>query len=236
MIRVAIVDDEPEVLKQLEEYIREYSNTTGQIFEIALFSDGDEIMKDYGSNYDIIFLDIQMNCMDGMTTAEQIRAMDDEVILIFITNMAHYAIRGYSVDAMDFVLKPVPYFAFSQELQKAVNRLKKREKVYIPVPIDGGILRLDVTEIYYIESFGHRLLIHTKKDKHYLTDTMKNLEQKLTKHSFFRCNHCYLVNLAHVESVNHYTINAGCYKLQVSRPKRKAFMEALTDYIGGVAK
>ena len=112
MIRVAIVEDDAEVQGVLQEYVRRYTRQYGTEFEVTLFADGVDILDDYRAVYDIIFLDVEMKHLDGMTTAERIRQMDAEVILIFITNMAQYAIRGYSVGALDYVLKPVPYFAF----------------------------------------------------------------------------------------------------------------------------
>ena len=104
--------------------------------------------------YDIILLDVQMRRLDGMSAAESIRRIDPEVILIFITNMAQFAIRGYAVDALDYILKPVPYFAFSQQMQKAIDRVRKRQKVYLMVPVEGGLRRVDVNTIYYLESRG----------------------------------------------------------------------------------
>ena len=71
-------------------------------------------------------MDIQMRFMDGMTAAEKIRTLDHEVIIMFITNMIQYAVRGYEVDAMDYVVKPVEYFAFSQKLDKAIGRMKRQ--------------------------------------------------------------------------------------------------------------
>lgn len=157
MIRVAIVEDDAEVQGVLQEYVRRYTRQYGTEFEVTLFADGVDILDDYRAVYDIIFLDVEMKHLDGMTTAERIRQMDAEVILIFITNMAQYAIRGYSVGALDYVLKPVPYFAFSQQLLKAVSRLEKRAKRYLTVPVEGGLRRLDTASIYYLESEGHRV-------------------------------------------------------------------------------
>ena len=125
VIRVAIVEDEREVREQLAEYLRRYERQFGRMFEVSLFEDGDEIVSDYRAVYDIILLDVQMRRMDGMAAAEAIRKVDKDVLLIFITNMAQFAIKGYAVDALDYVLKPVPYFAFSQQIQKAVNRLQE---------------------------------------------------------------------------------------------------------------
>ena len=233
MIRVAIVEDDAEVQGVLQEYVRRYTRQYGTEFEVTLFADGVDILDDYRAVYDIIFLDVEMKHLDGMTTAERIRQMDAEVILIFITNMAQYAIRGYSVGALDYVLKPVPYFAFSQQLLKAVSRLEKRAKRYLTVPVEGGLRRLDTASIYYLESEGHKVHFYTEKEDFVVPGTLKNYEEKLVGRAFARCNSGYLVNLAQVQAVQQNTVQVGPYELQVSRPKRKAFLAALTDYIGG---
>ena len=135
-----------------------------------------EILEDYRPVYDIIFLDVEMQHLDGMETARRIRELDSDVLLIFITNMAQYAIKGYAVGALDYVLKPVPYFAFSQQLQKAVNQLAKRTRYYLAVPADGGMRRLDAATIYYIESEGHRVHFYTEDGDFSAPGALKALE------------------------------------------------------------
>ena len=232
MIRVAIVEDEPQVREQLVDYLRRYERQFGKMFELATFSDGDEIVSDYRAVYDIILLDVQRRRMDGMAAAEAIRKVDKDVILIFITNMAQFAIKGYAVDAMDYVLKPVPYFAFSQQLQKAVARLQKRQKPFLTVPVDGGLRRIDVAGIYYLESEGHRVHFYTESGGLVAPGSLKSFEEKLAGKPFVRCNSGYLVNLAQVLGVQQNLVQVGPYELQISRPRKKAFLEALTDYIG----
>ena len=205
MIRVAIVEDEAEIREQLMGYVQRYTRQYGTAFEVKTFADGLEILEDYRPAYDLILLDIEMKHLDGMETARRIRELDPDVMLVFITNMAQYAIKGYAVGALDYVLKPVPYFAFSQQLQKVEAQLRRRTRHYLAVPVEGGLRRLDTSRIYYIESEGHRA----------------------------RCNSGYLVNLAQVQAVQQNTVEVGPYELQVSRPKRKSFLAALTDYIGG---
>ena len=233
MIRVAIVEDDAEVQGVLQEYVRRYTRQYGTEFEVTVFADGVDILEDYRAVYDIIFLDVEMKHLDGMTTAERIRQMDADVILIFITNMAQYAIRGYSVGALDYVLKPVPYFAFSQQLLKAVARLEKRAKHYLTVPVEGGLRRLDTASIYYLESEGHRVHFYTDEGDFSAPGALKAFEEKLADCPFARCNSGYLVNLAQVRELRQSTVQVGPCELQVSRPKRKAFLAALTDYIGG---
>ena len=155
MIKIAIVEDEHAYAMQLQEYLHQYERENGEVFEISLFSDGDEIVHKYKAVYDIILMDVEMKFMDGMSAAEEIRKVDTEVVIIFITNMPQYAIRGYAVDALDYVLKPVSYFAFSQRLSRAIGRMKKRERKTLTISIKGGTVRLDVANITYIESQGH---------------------------------------------------------------------------------
>ena len=136
MIKIAIVEDEAAVRDQLTDYVRRYTRQYGTEFEVTCFTDGDEILENYRPAFDIIFLDVEMKRLNGMETAQRIRELDDDVLLIFITNMAQYAIKGYSVGALDYVLKPVPYFAFSQQLQKAVNQLARRARHYLAAGAD----------------------------------------------------------------------------------------------------
>ena len=233
MITIAIVEDEEAYAKQLTEYIEKYQRESGKSIRVIRFSDGDEIVEKYTGEYDIILMDIQMKFMDGMSAAEAIRKQDTKVVIMFITNMTNYAIRGYEVDAMDYVLKPVPYFAFSQQLQKALGQLEKRKRHYLAVAVDGGMRRLDAAEIYYLESEGHKVHFYTEKEDFVVPGTLKNYEEKLVGRAFARCNSGYLVNLAQVSGVQQDMVQVGPYTLQISRPRRKAFLAALADYIGG---
>ena len=233
MTRIAIVEDEAAVREQLAGYVQRYTRQYGTPFEVTEFADGMEILEDYRPQFDIIFLDVEMKHLDGMETARRIRERDGGVLIVFITNMAQYAIRGYAVGALDYVLKPVPYFAFSQQLQKALGQLEKRERHYLAVAVDGGMRRLDAAEIYYLESEGHKVHFYTEKEDFMVPGTLKNYEEKLVGRAFARCNSGYLVNLAQVSGVQQDMVQVGPYALQISRPRRKAFMAELADYIGG---
>ena len=236
MIRIAIVEDDAQVRGQLVDYVHRYERQFGRMFELTTFSDGDEIVSDYRPVYDIILLDVQMQRMDGMAAAEAIRQVDSDVILIFITNMAQFAIRGYAVDALDYVLKPVPYFAFTQQLQKAVKRLQKRQRTFLTVAVEGGLRRIAVETIYYLESDGHNVRLYAEDGMLLCAGSLKSFEEKLAGKPFARCNSGYLVNLAQVSAVQQNTVQVGPHELQISRPRKKSFLEALTDYIGGGVK
>ena len=233
MIRIAMVEDEAAVREQLQGYIQRYTRQYGTEFAVTEFSDGVEILDTYRPVYDIVLLDVEMKHLDGMETARRIRELDRDVVLLFITNMAQYAIKGYAVGALDYVLKPVPYFAFSQQLQKAEEKLRRRARHYLAVPVEGGLRRLDTAQIYYMESEGHRVHFYTEEGEFSAPGALKTFEEKLADLPFARCNSGYLVNLAQVKSVQQGLAQVGPYELQVSRPKRKSFLAALADYIGG---
>lgn len=236
MIRIAVVEDEAAYTRQLTEYLSRYEAESRESISVATFSDGDEIVERYKSQFDIILMDVEMQFMDGMTAAREIRRLDPEVVIIFITNMAQYAIQGYAVDALDYVLKPVSYFAFSQRLDRAISRMKKRAAHCLTIPVKGGARRLDVSQLYYIESQDHDLIFHTAAGTFISTLTMRDMEERLAENHFFRGNKSYLINLEHVDGVQDGCAVVKGERLHLSRPRRGAFLEALADYLGEVLK
>lgn len=229
VIHIAVVEDEPLFAEQLEGYIRRYGKENGKQIRISVFADGEDITENYSGAYDIILMDIQMRFMDGMTAAEQIRKMDHEVIIMFITNMIQYAVRGYEVDAMDYVVKPVEYFAFSQKLDKAVGRLKRPAQVFVTVSTEDGVQKLKVSEIYYIESQGHYARYRTGKGDFLSRTALRDLESEMEPYGFFRCGKGFLVNMAHVDGISGGDCVIRGEKIPVSRSKKKEFMELLLE-------
>ena len=140
MIRIAIVEDEESYISVLKEYLERYKEESGEQIEVTVYHDGDEIAAFYRAQFDIILMDIEMKFIDGMTAAEEIRKVDSSVSILFITNAPQYAIRGYEVGALDYILKPVSYFTFSQKLGRAVSKLKKRSRKWITIPVKGGVM------------------------------------------------------------------------------------------------
>lgn len=235
MIRIAIVEDDSESARQLQDYLRQYQRETGTAIETTLFSDGDEITEDYRPGFDLIFMDILMQFKDGLTAAREIRRVDPEVLIVFLTNMAQYALQGYEVEAADFLLKPLSYPAFRQRLERLLRRRRRTEAQYITVPVKGGFRKLDVSHISYVESRDHELTFHAGSEQVTSSLSMRAAEEKLTGCSFFRGNNSYLINLAHVEGVQDGCALVGGQALRLSRPRRRAFLDALAGYLGGAA-
>lgn len=232
MITIAIVEDEEAYAKQLTEYIDKYRQESGKQFKTIRFSDGDEIVEKYTGEYDIILMDIQMKFMNGMEAAEEIRKRDTKVVIMFITNMTNYAIRGYEVDAMDYVLKPVSYFAFSRKLERAIQRLPEKTGQPIWVNTPDGTVRLDASSICYIESEGHHLIYHTASGNLKERRKMQDAEDQFAAYGFFRSNKGYLVNLKYVDGIKDGCCLVNGEALLISRARKNDFMIALTQYMG----
>ena len=162
---------------------------------------------------------------------EEIRKRDSKVLIMFITNMIDYAIRGYEVDALDYILKPVSYFAFSQKLDRAVSRLDKRTGHEMSVNVSAGLKRITSDTIFYIESEGHNLVFHTEEGTFQARAKMKDYEEELLPHGFFRINKGYLVNLKYVDGVEDGCCVVGGARLLISRARKAEFMTAITKYI-----
>ena len=233
MIRIAMVDDDPDARAILRAHLQRYQAEHATEFSIEEFTDGSEITASFAPRFDIIFLDVQMANLDGFATARIIRESDPRVALIFITNMAQFAIKGYEVDALSYLLKPVAYFAFSQELKRCIERVERNRDDYMMLAADGELIRVATKDIVYIESIKHRLNVITIDRKIGLVGTLKEMTEQLEPRDFFRTNSYLLVNLRHVTGVQGTdSIMTGGLPLPISRARRKPFLEALTAYFG----
>ena len=228
-IRIGVVEDDPASCQLVLDYLNRYQSETGEQFTVSVFDDGARIVEKYAPVYDILLLDIEMKEMDGMAAARRIRERDDNVVIIFITAAPQYAISGYEVRALSYLLKPLPWFAFSQELKKSIDMVRRNGDDSMLIETGKGQMRMNLTDILYLESIRHTIVIHTLDGKYSINGTLKDMEAKL-----FRSNSCYLVNLKHVTGVaDQDCIMSDDERLRVSRPRKKAFLAALADYMGG---
>ncbi|MDI6944679.1 MULTISPECIES: LytR/AlgR family response regulator transcription factor [Microbacterium] len=234
MIRIAVVEDDPGSIDRLLSHLDRFQREHDERFHIGAFHDGADILDDYRPDWDVLLLDIQMERVDGMTAARRIREVDGEVIIVFVTSSPQYAISGYEVDALSYLLKPVSYAAFEQEMERCLVRLRRRERRHLLFSTtDGARHRVDVADIVYLESAKHNVLIHTLETDHTVVATLKAMEAELADEGFHRCNSGYLVNLRHVTGVEGSDCRMrGGARLQISRPRKKDFLAALASYIG----
>lgn len=232
MIHIAVVEDDSHDRARLKKCLERYEREMQQKFEITEFSDGEDIITDYTAKYDLIILDIEMTFMNGMSAAQRIREMDSDVELIFVTNMPQYAIQGYKVNALDYMLKPISYFSFTETMNKALKRIGNSEKKYVVVATKGGKMKLDISGICYVEVLDHLLLYHTTDGTYEARGTLKDTLSQLDER-FFSCSRSFVVNLDYVEHYrgNDLTVNGDI--LAMSRGRRNAFLDALNVRMNG---
>lgn len=230
MLNIVIVEDESEAKQRLESCLERYAKEYEVAFSITWYPNGFDFLEGWHQDADIVFMDVDMPGMNGIETARRMREADENVVLIFVTNLAQYAIEGYSVDALDYVLKPVDYFALKLKIKKAMRYVASGTERVVPVVSEGQTYYLKSSDILYVEVEKHNLTYHTINGSFTCVDSLKNAEEMLRDMNFYRCNYCYLVNLRHVASVGSTEIRVGKDTLQISRNRRKAFLEKLSEY------
>lgn len=232
-MKIGILEDERQVSEKIKKYIQRFFDERGENVQIFAYSDAYSLIESYHSDMDVLFMDIQMNLMNGMEAATHIRQNDPHVLIIFVTNLAQYAVEGYSVNAFDFILKPVDYNGFSMKLERICKELNhKKLNNVVSIKTKNGFMRLNISEIAYVEVKAHDLIYHVGNNVIESRGSLKNATQELEKHYFFLCNNCYLVNLAYVRKVNKTVILSTGDELFVSQGKRKQFMTELAKYMG----
>ncbi|MCD8367386.1 MAG: LytTR family DNA-binding domain-containing protein [Clostridiales bacterium] len=232
MVEIAVVEDNPQDAALLEEHLRRYQEATETPLSVTLFSDGAELLEPYTPRWDLILLDIQMAQMDGMETARRIRQQDEGVVLVFVTSMTRYAVEGYRVNALDYLLKPVTYPQLKLSMDRVMALLRRNESRSLLLPQEDQLVKVSVADILYAEVQDHELRVVTTTDCYRLRATLNDLERKLEGANFARCNRHYLVNLRNVTSVGRDSVKVGDYELPFSRPMRKPFLQAYAAYLG----
>ena len=231
VIRIALVEDDDRHVQKITEYLERYRTEKGLALSVRVFPDGEDIAENYKPEYDLILLDIQMRFMDGMTAAHKIRERDKEVILIFLTSMAGYAIQGYEVEALDYILKPVSYDMFARKLDRAVANVQGNHTHSEVLQLRDGVVKVDAAEIRYIESRSHQMIYHMADTQYEVRGRLDDLEKQLIPYGFFRSNRGYLVNLYHITAIRDDCCVIGGEMLPVSRARKAALMEKLAEIL-----
>ena len=233
MRKIAIVDDEQASRQHLADYALRYAKECEEHLELIQFESGVQFLEQYTPDFELVFLDIEMPGMDGMQTARELRGMDENVCIIFVTNLARYALHGYEVSAFDFLVKPVQYAGFTVRFERALRYISRfKEEKSVVLQFDGVMKKVGLSEISYIESAGPYLVYHTADGPCRVRGALKTAEQELAGDGFLRCNHGYLVNLRHVTDVANDTVIVGGDALKISRHKKKEFISGLTESLG----
>lgn len=233
MLRVAVVDDEEEVRDALVSMLSRFSEDDSVDLAVSVYTDGRSFIES-GAVEDIVLLDIEMGEVNGMDAARILRKAGVASEIIFVTNMAQYAIKGYEVGAIDFVVKPVRYTSFALKFRRAVEAASRKRSSRISVETRDGIRYVDTSDIIYVEVKGHKLIYHTQRGAFEAWGTMKSVCAMLESFGFALCNACYLVNLSRVIAVAQDVVTVeGGDELKMSRGRKRSFMDALTRPMGG---
>ncbi|MDE6505198.1 MAG: LytTR family DNA-binding domain-containing protein [Clostridia bacterium] len=234
-MNVAIVEDDIKSAELLKTCLLKYGTEKDIKFDIVHFTSGEEFIEKYRrAIYSIVFLDIELTGMNGLETARRLRDRDKAVTLIFVTRMAQYAQKGYEVDALDFLIKPLSYADFSLKMGKAVNVARTKEARSVMVTVNGGFTCLSTDKIIFVEVMGHQLKYQLVDGVLEMRGTLSEVEKKLKNNGFLRCNSCYIVNSRFIDSLQGYDLKVAGYTLKISHPRRKQFIKELMDlYKGG---
>lgn len=233
-IRAAIVEDDRNHAGVLQDYLLRYGQERGMEILAELFSSGLDFVSDYVPRFDVVFMDIDMPHMNGMDCAFKLREMDWDVPIVFVTSMVQYAVKGYEVEALGYMVKPVEYYSFSVLMDKVCMRQSERGEKRLCVGSGDRMRRIPLRNLYYVEVLDHYLIYHVAGGEELrLIGKMKEVEDALAGKNFFRCSNCYLVNLSHVLGIDGNEITVGKDKIQISRRRKKEFLIALHSYLNG---
>lgn len=230
MIRIAVVEDEEVFVNDLLRHLRQYEQEKNVRLVIDTFSSGIDFISDYNARYDIIFMDIRLPHMDGMQCAVRLRRLDREVALVFVTNISQYALQGYEVGAMGYMIKPISYFSLAVIMDKVLKKISYETVKDIVLSLGDSVRRISLRDLWYVEVLGHYLIYHTDGGTYRELGRMKTVEEELKKYSFFRCNNSYLINLRFVQSIDENEVTVGKERVPLSRRRKKELMAAVNNY------
>ena len=243
MLKIAVVDDDAKdadvIKKYIERYGRENARTPGKEdreIGVTVFGSAEDFLAGVPSGFDAVFFDIDMPGMNGMDAAKLLRGQGGDLAIIFVTNMARYAIDGYSVQALDFIVKPVAYYDFALKFAKVTEYCARRTSRRLNLRIgESEQVSVDSADVTYIEIMQHYLIYHTAGGKTYrVRGTMEDAEKRLSPYAFVRASKSYLVNLRHVASVKGNEVTAGGETIYIGRTTRETFLKRYGKYIGGL--
>ncbi len=228
-MRIAVCDDEEEFRFQIRDMIDKIYNSMDVIVDI--FSDGRKLLERFDAMpYDVLFLDIEMPAMDGITLAKKLRERSENVFLVFLTGHVEYALEGYEVNALRYLTKPVKEDKLREVLKYVMD--KNTSKRQLMVKSDGEELRLSIPDILYFEAQNQYVMIYTLKEEHLVRANMADFETQLKNDGFFRVHRSYLISLSKVKKiVKSDVVMEGGASLPISRNNLKPLKEALYSFV-----
>lgn len=229
MFRIAICDDEEYFRLREKKLIGQYMKERGHACRIDLYASGRELLgkADSGLPYDVVFLDISMEELDGIETAGAIRRLSDTVYIVFVTAYITYALEGYKVGAVRYLLKEDG--SLENALKECLDTITARmndEEAVCEFDFQNGKKRIPADRILYVESRLHKVLFFVMENglKEYSRyDRLDAVEQELRQYGFCRVHQSFLVNMKYARSVERYRVSlADGTEISVSKKYYKA--------------
>ncbi len=236
MINVAIIEDDISSQNDVVNFLNKYGQEKQETFQTFTFTSAEQFLNNYKANYDLILMDIELPGMNGMEASKKLRQLDSHTILVFITNMAQFAIGGYEVGAFDFILKPITYASFYLKFARIMQKVNEGNDSQLVIKGKQFSKRIDPKQIFYIEISDHDLVYHTLEGNIKGHGSMRILANNLKKSNFVLCNQSYLVNLAYIKEISNGQVRVDNDWLIISRPKKKEFLKSVDEYFSSKNK
>lgn len=232
MYNIAICDDEITFVSEIRKTLEQYAHTKGVDFRFQIYYDGKDLLDNYQDDFNLIFMDIKMEKVNGLKAAEEIRRRDKAVGLIFLTSIAEYVWKGYDFGAINYLLKPLTYERLEMELDRFFASYPGKEEHFMIVSNDAGKFKVPYKKLRYIETKGRHVLLHYEKQHLTFHKSMKETVMILKNETMFaQCHASFLVNLSYITSLeNMEAVLSTGERIPISYPKRKAFMLRLAEY------
>ena len=234
MLRIALVDDNEEDLSLIRSYLDRYFAEEPREYAVTSFADGEDLLLREVGTFDVVYLDVEMRWSNGIDIARSIREKDRDLVILFVSRIAQYAVEGYSVDALDYLLKPVGYEAFAVKLRKALRHIESRSARRIRLSQGGDYRWVSTDEIRYVEAFGHNLLYHTTDGEFRTTDTIGAATEPLRPLRLPQCSPLCLAGPRRAPAAAGDALLLGQERISISRRRRKELVDALLRYHGGL--
>ena len=232
-IRIAVVEDEAPMRAFLKEHAERFLSQKSLKGEVLPYESAEAFLADEGKKPSLVLMDIQMKGMDGMACARILRSRGSKAILLFITSLASYAVQGYQVDALDYLVKPVSPTDLDKSLTRALTRLKERRPRVVTLRSPGGVTVLRVPDILYVEAVNHSAVAHLGSGEEVPCGmTLSAMEAQLEGNGFFRCHAAFLINLSKIERITATDAVAEGRLIPVSKHRKKELMQVLAAWWG----
>jgi len=239
-MKLAICDDDRKIRELIEESVREVSES----MEIEVFSDARGILA-LGYDADIVFLDIQMPGIDGMSAAKMMRQNGKKTVIVFVTAVEEQVYKAFDVGAFNYIVKPFGKKRITEVIRSAIAQAdelhyiektmsekedEKHQARTITVKSGGTNRRVILSEIIYAEIFDRRIILHMKDHDNIVYNGRISELESISGQDFFRVHRAYLINLTYVKSYDSKSVRVGDMDIPVARGKYQELIKAYLSY------